>query len=69
MAYIRECRDGHPANLEDKMKTIKHDNESIGYSHAIIISKTGTIVSTGDLSRCKRMISFHGSECEIVKLV
>ena len=23
MAYIRECRDGHPANLEDKMILVK----------------------------------------------
>lgn len=51
------------------MIDVKHDNDSVHYSHAIVISTSKTIVSTGDLARCKKMMKFHGPDCEIAKLV
>ena len=51
------------------MNEVMHDNDSRNYSHAIVISATKTIVSTGDLARCKKMLKFHGPDCEIAKLV
>ncbi|MBK9580322.1 MAG: hypothetical protein IPO40_24925 [Fibrobacteres bacterium] len=51
------------------MKKMNRTEETPYCSHAIIISKTGTIVSWGDLAHAKKMIKFHGDQCEIVKLI